>query len=314
MTKPPADWDADELEALEGLEAELAAIRRRHQDDPSLALLRAADGEALPPELQARVTRHLRDSPWSQALVDGMRGAGAGDRLDRDAEDRLFQRITRDAPAASPVWRRQQWRSTIAIGGLALAATLLLAVLVPRSRQGALVAPDPSALSSDTTGAIGVTPRAPSPRSVQIGFDKPPVKFSPAALTWRGDAPVNPFVRDMAPAFDAYRAGDYAGAAAAFDSLSAVYPSSIEVLFYQGVTRMLAGNDEGAIAPLEAAARLDNPAFADEVAWFLAVAQQRSGKADAPATFAALCRGRGPHAAAACTAAAQLGSPPPRRP
>ena len=37
---------------------------------------------------------------------------------------------------------------------------------------------------------------------------------------------------------------------------STVYPDSIEVLFYQGVSRMLAGDDAGAIAPLEAAARL----------------------------------------------------------
>jgi hypothetical protein len=93
---------------------------------------------------------------------------------------------------------------------------------------------------------------------------------------------------------------------AEFDRLSAVYPESIDVLFYQGVSRMLAGNEAGAIAPLEAAARLNSAPFADDVAWFLAVAQQRSGRPEARAGFAALCRGRSSYAAAACAARAQL--------
>ena len=88
------------------------------------------------------------------------------------------------------------------------------------------------------------------------------------------------------------------------------------MLFYQGVTRLLAGSDEGAIAPLEAAARLNDATFADDVAWYLAVALQRSGNGDARARLAALCRGRSGHAAAACSAVAQLdsraGAPRPR--
>jgi hypothetical protein len=309
MSKPPDDWDADEREALEGLEAELAAIRRRHQDDPSLALLRAADADVLPPELQARVAGHLRDSAWSRALVDGLREAGAGEALDGEAEERLFNRITRDARAASPGRSRRRWQPAMAMAGLAIAATLLIAVLVPRSRPSTLDAPDAPALSSDTAAAIGMTRRAPSAGPVQIAYSKPAVKLSPSALTWRGEASANPFLRELAPAFDAYRAGDYARADAAFARLSTVYPDAVEVVFYQGVSRMLAGNDEGAIAPLEAAARLGNATFADDVSWFLAVARQRAGKADARERFAALCRGRSAHAAAACSAVAALGSP-----
>jgi hypothetical protein len=309
MSKTPDDWDADEREALDGLEAELAEIRRRHQDDPSLALLRAADGDALPPELQARVARHLRDSPWSRALVDGLREAGAGDRLDADAEDRLFTRITRAAATSSPAPSGRRLQAALAMGGLALAATLLIAVLVPRSRLATPTTPDVSPLSTDTAGAIGIAPRGGSRGSVQIGYDKPAVRLSPSALTWRGEPAANPFLRDLAPAFDAYRAGDHARAVVAFDRLSTVYPHAIEVLFYQGVSRMLAGDDEGAIAPLEAAARLGDATFADDVAWYLAVARQRSGNVDAKAGLAALCRGRSNHAAAACSAVAQLGSP-----
>jgi hypothetical protein len=127
------------------------------------------------------------------------------------------------------------------------------------------------------------------------------VKLSPAALTWRsGDD--NPFLRDLAPAFEAYRAGDYPRAVAAFDRLAVTYPAAIEVLFYQGVSRMLAGDEAGAVAPLSAAAALGNPTFADDVSWFLAVAQQRSGAAGARERFVQLCGSRGAYAQAACAA------------
>ena len=99
MSNRRDDWDGDEREALDGLEAELSEIRRRHRDDPSLAMLRAADKDALPQELQARVDRHLRESPWSRALVDGLRETGADDHLDAESEDRLLERIMRTAAA-----------------------------------------------------------------------------------------------------------------------------------------------------------------------------------------------------------------------
>lgn len=311
MSKPRDSWDADEREALDGLESELAEIRRKHQDDPSLAMLRAADADALPPDLQARVARHLQDSKWSQALVHGLRESGADDRMDAESEDRLFDRITREAQAAAPAAPRQRWKPAMLMGGLAVAASLLIAVVVSRPRTGTVAVPGVAVPSREEKPPnAGSTPAAPSRPALQIAYSKPDVRLSPSALTWRGEASANPFLRDLAPAFDAYRAGDYARAGAAFDRLSTKYPDAVEVLFYQGVSRMLAGNDADAIAPLEAAARLGNVAFADEVSWYLAVARQRSGRPDARAGFADLCRGKSPHATAACAAVAQLDSSP----
>jgi len=302
----PRDWDAEEREALDGLDGELAEIRRRHQDDPSLEMLRAAEADALPPEIKARVTRHLQDSAWSRAVVDGLRETGADDHLDAASEDRLFERITRKAQATpSRAPSRRRWSPAIAIGGLALAATLLIAVVVQRSGPDTVVPPDGASASIGVKPTIvDSVPTRPDPP--RIAFAKPEVKLSPSALAWRGDAAANPFVRDLAPAIDAYRAGDYPRAVAAFDRLSAVYPGSIEVSFYLGVSRMLAGDDAGAIAPLEAAARLDNQTFADDVAWYLAIAQQRTGHPNARAKLADLCRGQGAHASSACAAVAQL--------
>ena len=303
MTNRRDDWDGDEREALDGLEAELAEIRRRHQHDPSLAMLRAADKDALPAEMQARVERHLQDSAWSRALIDGLREAGADAHLDAESEDRLFARIraAQRETQAAPV---RSWKPALAMGGLALAASLLVAVVVSRPRTTAVVGPD---AAPTPAGQPAVVPSAPRPR-VEISYAKPDVKLSPSALTWRGDASTKPFIDAVAPAFDAYRAGDYAKAVAAFDQLSTAYPASVEVLFYQGVSRMLAGNDAAAVAPLHAAARLNSSTFAEDIEWFLAVARARSGDPGAAATFDTLCKGGGAHASEACAAAAQLRS------
>ena len=322
MSQPRDDWDDEERDALDGLEGELAGIRRRHADDPSLALLRAAAADALPPDEQARVTRHLQDSAWSRALVDGLGEAGANDRLDADSEQRLFERIMREARSAAPervaprpAALRPRWRPAMTFGGLAVAATLLIAVVISRSGPDATPAPGAAPSGGGEPAAAGTPAPAPS-APVRIAFIKPEVRLSPSALTWRGDPSANPFLRELAPAFDAYRAGDYGRAVAAFDRLATVYPDSIDVRFYQGVSRMLAGDEAGAIAPLEAAARLGDATFADDVSWFLAVAQQRSGRPDARGRLVELCRGRSRHAAAACAALTQIDPAPalpPRR-
>ncbi|MBY0496962.1 MAG: hypothetical protein K2Y23_22365 [Cyanobacteria bacterium] len=301
----PRDWDADEREALEGLGDELAAIRRKHQDAPSLEMLRAAEADALPPDLKARVERHLQDSAWSRAVVDGLRETGADDRLDAPSEDRLLERIMR-AAQATPRTPSRRWVPAIAIGGLALAATVLMAVMVPRPGRETAVAPNAAPAPPGVQPAIVDNAPIAKPDRFRLAYAKPDVKLSPSALAWRGDAAANPFLRELAPAFEAYRAGDYPRAVAVFDRLSAVYPESIEVLFYQGVSQMLAGNDAAAIGPLEAASRLRNTTFADDVAWYLAIAQQRSGTANARARLVALCRDPGVHAPAACAAVAQL--------
>jgi hypothetical protein len=66
---------------------------------------------------------------------------------------------------------------------------------------------------------------------------------------------------------------------------------------------MLRGNFAGAIAPLGAAVALNEPTFADDSAWFLAVAEQRSGKEiDALRRLDALCAAGGTRAQEACAA------------
>lgn len=299
MKQPRDGWDADERDALDGLEDELAELRARHATDPSMEMLRAADADALPPELQAEVAAHLRNSAWSRALVEGLREARPDDALDVAAEQRLLARIQRESGAA--VDTRSRSRGVV-IAGLAIAATVLIAVIVTRDPEPAV-----TTIGAPTSGPPTPPPPSAPPRPVAtlIPFTRPDVKLSPAVLTWRGNGSENALMRDLGPAFDAYRSGDYARAVATFDKLAAVYPGVLDVLFYQGLSHLLAGDDAGAIAPLTAAGRLADSTFADDVAWFLAVAEQRSGR-DVRDRFAELCRAGRAYSSEACNAVAQL--------
>ena len=94
----------------------------------------------------------------------------------------------------------------------------------------------------------------------QLSFDKPDVRLSASALTWRGPSTStrrpdgNTFIADLKPALDAYRAGQYrASFDALFVTLRTRYPASVEAAFYQGATRLLRGDATGAIEPLTAA-------------------------------------------------------------
>ena len=294
--KTPQDWDAEERDALAGFERELAELRRRHQGHPSLAMLRAAAANALPPELQARVDEHLKESAWSRTLVEGLHEAAGEDRLDASEENRLLARIMNEARVAAIRPASPRWQPAVIAGGLALAATVILAVMWPR----------PAEQPAPPVAAAPAAPGTPAQPVALIAFAKPDVKLSASALTWRAGA-ANPFMTDIAPAFEAYRSDDYPKAATMFEQLLVKYPNSIELLFYRGVSLMLAGNDAGAIAPLEAAAKVADTTFADDVAWFLAVARQHAGNKDAN-TFEQLCRGRSSYADASCAAAKQLGA------
>lgn len=309
MNTRPDDWEQDEERALNGLEEQLAAIRLRHADSPSLGMLRAARADALPDALQAGVTKHLAESAWSRALVEGMENGGEPPALDRLTEERIWGRIRRagGAPAARPGMAKWVWGSAAA-----LAASVLLAVSISRS-PAPTAAPEPGPQAAAPSPAA-TAPAAPAAAPTLLAFSKPDLKLTAAALTWRGAPAENPFLLNLKPAVDAYRDGDYVQADERFTALALQYPESVEVLFFQGVTRMLRDDFAGAVAPLTAAHRLGEPTFVNDAAWYLAVAEQRSGRAaDARARLEELCAGTSAFKDRACAARQQLeeGSPRP---
>ena len=295
MTDLRDDWDLDERDALAGLSDELEAIRRRHGADPPLELLRAARAEALPDDLQAEVARHLSTSAWSRALVEGASSEAALTAGDRE---RLLARILTEARRQETT-RTWKWLRP-AILGPALLAAASVAWLVWSG--GGVPAPTEA---PEATVAVAQPPPAPAP--FLLGFDKPEVRLSLAALTWRGSTGDNPLLADLKPALDAYRRDDYDAARRELSVLGVRYPGAIEIPFYQGISSLFLNDLPGAITALSAAEKIGDPTFADEISWYRAVAEQRAGNVTgARQRLDALCRGNGRSRTRACEALEQL--------
>jgi len=293
------DWDREEREALAGLEAQIETMRQRHSGMPPFELLRAAHADALPRELQDAVSEHLSASAMSRMLA-----AGLGDEepsLPAGDQERLLARIlkeTRSTPQTSGAWA---WLRPVLLGSGIVAVASLVWIVSKQTETGErLTAPE-------TTVVVALPPAVPP---FLLPFEKPDVRLGMGALTWRGASPEsggNSLLADLKPGLDAYRASDYAAADRELTALATRYPGTIEILFYQGVSRLLRNDLPGAIAALTAADAVGDRTFAADVAWYRAVAEQRSGRAsEAQTRLGSICRAGGNGSARACTALDQL--------
>ena len=291
----PDDWTEDEERLVAPLQQELDAMRARHHGGPPLTLLRAADVDALPEPLQTDVAGELARHRWHRALIEGAAEAETG--LDRASEDRLLARIHAEAASSAParVLRfPRAWRPVLALA----AAAVLVTAVVLRMR-----APQVPANIATTPGATTTATPAGAPSFV-LTLDKPDVKLTAMALVRRSTGRDAKFVDDVAPALNAYRAGDYQAAAAAFVRVQAQYPDAVEIPFYLGVTRLFLDDAAGAVSSLEAARRVADDTFSADVSWYLAVAQERAGNRTAARTeLDALCGGQSSYARRACAEA-----------
>jgi hypothetical protein len=295
--KEPADgWDLDEREALEPVADEIAALRERHANDPPLDVLRAAHADALPPDLQSRVSDHLTDSAWSRALV-----AGANDvdhSLDAPSADRLYARITK-APTDQAAWFSVP---RVASRLLAAAAAVIVIAALWVSWRGTAPTAQPV---NPTTPSASVARGEPT--RFELALSKPDVRLSVSALTWRGPSGASSLVDDLAPALDAFRASDYARVAQMLEPLERQYPKAIEPPFYRGISLLFLNDPGAAIDELQAAARLADSTFSTDVAWYLAAAEIRAGRPAAGRVYLdSLCRTTNAHTADACEALKKL--------
>jgi len=295
------DWDREERQALAGLEDQIDAMRRRHVGAPPFELLRAARADALPDDLQTAVSEHLAASPMSRTLAEGL-GEDAP-VLSAEEQERLLARIMKDArkeAAPASVWG---WLRPVLVGTGIVAVASLVWIVSKGTDVGEPLAPP------DSQVVVALPPAVPP---FLLPFEKPDVRLSMSALTWRGSAPSatddgNQLLADLKPGLDAYRGNDYATANRQLTALVSRYPGTIEILFYQGVSRVFLNDYAGAIAAFDAADAVDDRTFASDVAWYRAVAEQRSGNdAQARAQLNAICNARGSDAGRACTALEQL--------
>jgi hypothetical protein len=248
--------------------------------------------------------REERDVLELKGLGRDLEAVRARHELAPEDEDRLLARIQNQARQSKPdASRSWGWGFVLA------AATVLLVVgSIWMFRRGGSATD--SIKPPESTVAVATPPPV-----FYLPLEKPDLKVSPAALAWRGPTRENPLLADLKPAFDAFRAGDYPRADQEFSALSAKYPASIEIAFYQGVARLFAGNVAGSIASFTAAEPLADRSFAWDVAWYRAVAEERAGNLAAARTrLTGLCAQPDPRAKAACDALARLpkgGAPAP---
>ena len=281
MSSDPDDIDREEREALAGLEAQLDAVRERHRDDPPLELLRAGRADALPRDLQDAVGQHLTESEWSRTLVEGLEHQEP--ILDAHAARLLYARIDsnlarqRDSEGFKIWFRYLLITPAIAVGVLAI--------------WFVVYRPDRAIAPASSPPLVTVAPPAAAP-PFTLAFNKPDVRLSAAALTWRGASSDNALLADLKPALDAYRQNDYETANRLLTMLAERYPDAVEVHFYQGISRLFRSEPALAINSFVAAEKVADDTFIADIMWYRAVAEQRAGNnAEARARLEALCHG-----------------------
>jgi hypothetical protein len=220
-------------------------------------------------------------------------------------EDRILGRIHRAARDTTTATRWTWLRPALATAALTVIAVGAWFGL----RTGSSPAPPASTVVPEQTIAS-----TPAPPAFQLPLDKPDVTLSLSSLTWRGSGADNQLLADLKAPLDAFREGDYTRADREFTLLETRYPQAIEVFFYGGVSRLFIDEPQRALAALTRAGELADATFTPTVAWYRAVAEQRTGNvAEARARLDDLCRGGSDRAAAACAAVKQIDGAPDAR-
>ena len=264
---------------------------------PPPELLRASREEMLPADVRAKLQAHVTKCRLCQALEHDLRELSNA-TLAPDADDRIRSRLSATPERLherSASRRIAWWRPALALA----AAGVLAVVVIPRLWPG--VSPP---------AAVAPAPR-PEPQRVAaadlIPIDKPPVKLTPSVLVYRTpDTKSERILKDLEPAFDAYRQDDYSTAAQRFDALNPRYSGSVEVQFYLGVCRLFLNDYQGAAAAFEAAQNVHDQTFSEDVAWYLMLAHQRAGDLrTAEGERRQICDGHGAYSSKACAARVQ---------
>lgn len=301
MKQRPSDWERYDEDGLREAGVAFDALPDGRSGCVPIEMLRAARAAALPEDAHAKVATHLASCAFCRQLDADLEAADLPDMTLIEGE-RIFARVQNPASAEKAQGARVGWRFSWrpAVATLAFAAVALLVVQVA-NRLGPL---------APTQGPAVAGP----PRPVASVFDlqKPPVKLSVNVLTLRGAAgKKQEYLKDLAPALDAYRADDYALAAKRFGALTAKYPRATEVLLYLGVSRLFLKDHSGAVEVLRVARQSTDHSLSPDIAWYYALALQRLGRfEDVRSVLVPLCAGKSEYAARACAGLQELNLAP----
>ncbi len=272
------DLEPFESEWLENEGARLERLRAQSRACPPFRILRAAKAELLSDELQSAVNAHVaacKDCASLQADLDQL---PPPDEITPEEEKRILSRVFRKSRPRG-IHSFRLWQAV-----LATAAVVVCAILVTQHMRK----PEAPVIVAQQEPLIAEA----------LKLEKPDVKLSLAALTWRGETGTGQeFLSKLRPALDLYKADRFSEAALQFQALSTSYPKSVEIFFYMGVSRLFLGEYAAAAKDLETANGLAGDSFAADSSWYLALAYERSGRAaDARAWFESLAAGKNPYA------------------
>jgi hypothetical protein len=279
----------------------IEALRRERRACPPATAISAAAAGALPDDEQRMVDAHVATCHLCRDLQADFERIEPAE-LDAGSQHRILVNVRRRAEAAnrpSPFG----WRILVPVS---VGFAVLVLIAVAWRRPGPVPAgPTPGSRAVAVAQPAVPPPSAEKPPAAAPGpaLEKPEIKLSILALTWRGAADGRGFAEEIAPALDAFRSDRFDEAARALGALAPRYPTSVEVPYYEGVSLLFLGRPADAVGQLRRARRLADATFAPDIDWYLGVALYRAGHAtEARARFASICRGAGPYATRACGA------------
>lgn len=294
-----------ELELSAELTAAVGKLRAKSPLCPKPELLQAARSGVLPPDLAEKVNRHLDGCRLCQSMSSDLEALdSASAELDAAGRKRIWKRIQAGISgqnAATNVRAQSAWWS-LWLRPLPVAATAVAAIALAFGIR----------LLSDRQPSIS-TARTHTPASLPapsvFRLEKVPVVLpASAAIVWRGRE--NPFARqskDLKQALAPYELNNYAQSAQRLQRLRKKYPRMAEAPFYLGVCQLFLNENEDAARSLQDAVNLAGPPLADEAAWYLALAQYRTGKTDvASSLLEPVCHSGGKDSGRACAGIKEL--------
>ncbi|MEZ5365801.1 MAG: hypothetical protein R2748_26590 [Bryobacterales bacterium] len=259
---------------------------------PEPDVLLACGEGVLPEALEREAQEHLAECALCRQLIEDLRSPAF-------AEPTLEELTRMERTVFSAKRKPLTW--TI-VG--AIAAAVLVATLASLWMQQPGSAPKNETIATALKPAL--LPKQPPEPKLRLPLEPAPLRLPlAAAAVFRGRAAEHPGLdlEALGEALAPYRAGDYADAEDRLRNLAERFPAAVEPHFYLGVSELFAGDPQAATSDLEAARRIGGEALDDEIAWYLAIARERSGSwQDAAKLLEGLCDAEGLRQKQACEA------------
>ena len=303
MSNRAGDQNPVERAFVEKHASAFQAFRDRASHCPHPDLVSAAFMGVLPGDAAATVKTHIGICPLCSALVEGLASIPDFREHENPVPDMPLpaeirrQIANEERPRRLWTWSYPQMAATVAAVILVVAA--LVIVSVRRSTTPAAQ----TAQSASTNGS------EPKPEAFLLTLEPAELKLPLDAIQWRGteESSSRQYFAELGKALEPYNNRNFADASKALASLSGRYPQAVEPYFYLGVAQLLDSQPAAARASLERARQIATPALAADIDWYLAIVNEREGKAsEALALIDGLCGKENDYQKRSCDAASRL--------